>query len=250
MTDKKADPAQKSMLSIVAGAKTSIAGEYFKVRTDKPVQTYKTLKAAGVLANGDFSGVSVDKTPKYKKVSWEKVIDPGRYEPAGERTGWSDEKYWAPAEWVGRRTQTVTDDEYDGLSEQTMITTSKRADIRQKGGALFLAQETIDLEKLEAKYNEFLQKKPVADIFEPVVGAEHTKSLTDAFAAVKGIKPLGVKDTLDPKKVSALQGSHVRAVENVKAAVRNSGIIKLLGAPDVQNLVQRACGLDLKLAAK
>ena len=188
----------------------------------------------GIINKGDFSGVSIDKTQKYRKVQQWVETRAGYTEPAGR--GITDD--WEPEHWVGAEGYHHDVQVPDGFTKTTCITSSKRADIRQETGVLVLAQETINQEALQNSYKAALSTNPVKDVLGAVLGAETTKSLTDAFNAVRALKPLSIEDALDNRKIKALQTAHAEAVAGVKNAVKESGIIGILQKTNVQALVK------------
>ncbi len=234
------------MLAVVTGQAASETdvkglGKYLKMKTSSPVKTYDLMRDEKLLNKGDFSGVTTDKTPKTRT----------EYKWVQTRAA-----YWESAgrdmcdNWVDGHMESAEgyDEPYevfDGYNETTVITTSKRADIRQEKGALFLALETINEAALQKSYEAALKKNPVKDILAAVVGTEKTESLTAVFEAVASIKPLNLEDSLDPAKVKTLQEKHAAAVNGVKAAVRRSGLADFLGHDETSALVKRACGLTI-----
>jgi hypothetical protein len=186
------------MMAVVTGQKSFCDEEYLKVKTESPVATYDTLNAAGIINKDDFSGVSIDKTQKYKKERQWVETRAGHTESAGR--GICDD--WEPEHWVDATGYYHDVELPDGLTKTTCITSSKRADIRQEPDVLFLAHETINQEALQKSYKAALSNKPVKDVLHVVLGAEKTKSLTDAFNAVRALKPLSIEDTLDNGKIT------------------------------------------------
>lgn len=245
MTEKKNNPSTSLMLTVVTGQPVQNAvmrglGAYLKIETPVPVNTFDSIKGDGLLNKGDFSGVSTDKTPRtVTRHTWVQTRA-AHWEPAGHDIcdNWV-EGHMAPAEGYNAHYEV-----FDGFDEKTVITTSKRADIRQEKGALFMAVETINEPALSAHYQKALREKPVQDILNRLLGAEKTRYLTAAFNEVRSLKPLSVDETLDTGKVKALQTAHARAVANVKDTVQSSGISGLIGKNETQALVKRACGLD------
>ncbi|MEZ0225232.1 MAG: hypothetical protein ACAH83_11805 [Alphaproteobacteria bacterium] len=232
------------MATVVTGAKAAENGDYLKLKTDSPVALFESIQQAGLLNKGDFSGVSVEKTQKYRKTEEEVVDSPGYWQEAGMYSTYSDDKHWEEAGWVGRSTHNITVDVPDGFNSTTQITSSKRADIRQEKNALFLAWETIDTEALKESYEKALAKKPVAEVLTSIVGSRKAQSLTEAFNAVKSIKPLTVEEANDNDAVQALQKTYAAAVAGVKQAVADSGLSDVLQKAQVRSLVKRGSGLN------
>lgn len=234
------------MLAVVTGQPVQDAairgmGAYLKIETPAPADTFDSIKGNGLLNKGDFSGASADKTPRtVTRHVWVQTRA-ARWEAAGRDIcdNWV-EGHMAPAEGYNAPYEV-----FDGFSEKTVITTSKRADIRQEKGALFMAVETINEPALSVQYQKALREKPVQNILNRLLGAEKTSSLTSAFNEVRSLKPLSLDETLDTTKVTALQTAHARAVANVKDAVQSSGIAGLIGKNETQVLIKRACGLEL-----
>jgi len=233
------DPA--IMLTTVTEHTTSLDGEFFKIATDDAVKIYDFLKHRHIIQEGDFSGVSVERTAKTEKQKQWYETSAGYY---------SEDSYTGscPRHWVNGEGYYNHYEVFTGYTHATKeITTSKRADIRRDDENLYFAQETIDLPVLKEKYEAALEKTPVDKIMGALLG-EGAAPITKAFNRINKLKPLSLNDTLDPAKVSALQSAHAAAVKNVQDAVGHSGIVGILPFQAVQSLVTRATGRDLLAA--
>jgi hypothetical protein len=230
------------MLKVVTAQDATYGGDYLQLKGAKPESLYDTLNdKLGVIAKGDFSGVSVDKAQAYKTVDRWVEDRAAHWESAGRDMcdNWVD-AHMEEAEGHYEKVR-----EPDGLTSTTRITTSKRADIRQEDGVLFLARETVDAQALKERYETVLRKSPVAEVFGALLGAKKTKPLTEAFNAVTSIKPLSVAEANDNAAVRKLQETYSAAVAGVKEAVRDSGVLDLLPRDKVKALVKRAAGVDI-----
>lgn len=126
---------------------------------------------------------------------------------------------------------------------------SRRFDVTYEDGFLYVKLECLDKAAVERalheKIEEHIKYGTETTLLKDILGAEKSKPLVDAFTQAAKLKPLKPQEALKPGAAAAFAKKSGQVVATIEAAVKSSGITRILGKKETGFLVKSATGVSL-----